>query len=92
MIKTAYTEGAEKDLKGIQFLTYVQYTPSDELNVEVVKEKVSSDPQYFKREIDTFFDKRVQTDLVSKLGMEHLYTSNELLIMQGHQFSGDLGL
>lgn len=92
MIKTAYTEGAEKDLKGIQFLTYVQYTPFDELNLEVVKEKVSSDPQYFKREIDTFFDKRVQTDLVSKLGMEHLYTSNELLIMQGHQFSGDLGL
>jgi hypothetical protein len=92
MIKAAYTEGAEKDLKGIQFLTYVQYTPSDELNAEIIKDKVSSDPQYLKRELDVFFDKRVQNDLVSKLGMEHFYTSNELLNMRGHQFAGDLGL
>lgn len=92
MIKAGYTDGAEKDLNGIQFLTYVQYTPTNELNAEIVTEKVSSNPQYIKRELESFFDKRVHNDLVSKLGMEHLFTSNELLIMRGHQFSGDLGL
>lgn len=92
MIKAAYIEGAEKDLKGIQFLTYVQYTPSDELNSEFIKAKVSNNEQYLKGELDEFFDKRVQNDLVIKLGMEHFYTGNELLIMRGHQFAGDLGL
>ncbi|WP_274644305.1 hypothetical protein [Pseudomonas serbica] len=92
MIKAAYTEGAEKNLEGILFLTYIQYTPANELNMAIIKEKVADKANYLKSELEEFCDKRVRNELVGKLGIEHLYTSNELLIMRGDQFAGDLGL
>ena len=92
MIKTAYTEGVEKDLDGVLFLTYLCHTPAAEINQEVVQQKVSTSLPRLKKEMDACCDNQVLNDLVSKLGIEHLYSTNELLIMRGHQFSGDLGL
>jgi len=91
-IRESYRSGDENDLDVYSLVTLIENIPTEMLDVGAIKSLAVGREDDLKSAIQDICTDKFRHKVVHTLGIEHLYTRNELLLMQGHQFSGDLGL
>lgn len=85
-------DAADSSLDGRHFLSYFYYLTPDEFDPNALKLMAEVDPKVFKQYLKRDYLEPTRFALIESVGVKHLFTENELLVMCGHQFSSDLGL
>lgn len=91
-IQESYRPGDENGLDAHSLITLVEHMPEDMLDAAAIKSLAVGQEDTLKSAIQDVCSEKSRLKVVERLGIERLYTSNELLAMRGHQFGGDLGL
>lgn len=91
-IQESYRPGDEKGLDAHSLVTLVEHMPEYMLDAAEIKSLAVGQEDTLKSAIQDICSEKARLKVVERLGIEHVYTSNEVLCMRGHQFGGELGL
>lgn len=92
LMTDSYRPGDELTLSHRHLVTLAQHLPAERFGPGSFKAVVVGHEDSLKSAISDACPESARHKVVRMLGLEHSYTRNELIAMQGHQFTGDLGL
>jgi hypothetical protein len=82
----------DDSLQPRHLLSYLHYLTLDEIDPSAFRLIAEVDPKVFKQYLKRDYLEPTRFALIERVGIKHLFTENELLVMCGHQFAADLGL